>query len=492
MNRQYNSLFFVMGACLLLSLMYCPPYQVLVDDTEIFRYTGLAISRGLVPYRDFFDHKPPLIYFFNWGGILLGGPWGLWAINTILALAATWSLYNCCRKYRLPYPWLLPLLFNLLVRDSLISVGINMTREFTAFFMVFFFVILIGRTRFRYYGMGLFGALIFFTQQDQALPLIPFLIYVFLIREEIPLLSRFLGLGLGALTITLPVLIYFAFHHSLDYFWEAAFRFNYTTYITRHKSLGDHFRTIKRVLDAGNYEIPFMVALILGVFSLFLRNRHKGLVLSALSALILTLAPEFMGGRWGASGQPGDFSFYFLPLSAVICILLFTVFAFTEDTLAGRKAQAPYAVLLCCSLVYTALQHATHLVPRDEDPVIKSPELAYLQQQHPGDYQLYVFFDNPYIYCYNKWSILCPSRWIYQHFYMYFDNWDTDQKVLSSIASDLVRHRTKFVLMDASLLSEFRNPTNRDWWLSFMQTNYRLVPMPGGQKSILWQLKNNP
>ncbi len=103
MNRQYYSLFFVMGVCLLLSLFYCPPFDLLLDDKEIFKYTGMAILRGNVPYRDFFDHKPPMIFFINAAGLVFG-PWGLWMINTLLAMLSTLLFFDVCRQYRLPFP----------------------------------------------------------------------------------------------------------------------------------------------------------------------------------------------------------------------------------------------------------------------------------------------------------------------------------------------------------------------------------------------------
>ncbi len=89
-----------MGASLLLSLAYCPPYMALTDDTEIFKYCGMAISKGMVPYRDFFDHKPPMIFFINYAGLLIGrgSDWGLWTINTLLALGATWCFFQLLHK----------------------------------------------------------------------------------------------------------------------------------------------------------------------------------------------------------------------------------------------------------------------------------------------------------------------------------------------------------------------------------------------------------
>ena len=47
----------------LLSL-YIGPFEVKCNyDSEVFRYIGMVIANGGVPYRDAFDHKPPMIYF---------------------------------------------------------------------------------------------------------------------------------------------------------------------------------------------------------------------------------------------------------------------------------------------------------------------------------------------------------------------------------------------------------------------------------------------
>ncbi|HEV3326083.1 MAG TPA: hypothetical protein VG052_10775, partial [Puia sp.] len=254
-NRSHIPLFFLLTACGLLTLLYCPPVDIPLDDKEVFRYAGRVILKGGIPYRDFFDHKPPLIFFLNSLGLLLGN-WGLWLIDLFLALLATGLFFRCCRKYRLPYPWLLPLLFNLMLRDFLICDGIGMTREYTTLLQLLFFCALIGKYRQRHFVAGLLSAAVFFMQQDQVLFLVPFLIYILLSDGSTSLLYRLLRLGAGFLTILLPLLTYFWVHHSLGYFWEDAFQFNFSWYTAEKKSLPDHFRYIKQTLDAANYELP--------------------------------------------------------------------------------------------------------------------------------------------------------------------------------------------------------------------------------------------
>ena len=111
---------------LLLSAMHCPLSTIFYDDKEIFQYTGRAILHGAVPYLDFFDHKPPLIFFLNAIGQIFGS-WGLWVIDTALVLFTSIVWFRCCQK-RLANAWILPLLFNLLIRLPLLSNGIGMTR----------------------------------------------------------------------------------------------------------------------------------------------------------------------------------------------------------------------------------------------------------------------------------------------------------------------------------------------------------------------------
>ena len=72
MNKQQNSRLFVLLACLAFSFLYCPPIDIFYDDKSIFKYFGYVLSRGGTPYQSFFDHKPPLIFFLNYLGGLLG------------------------------------------------------------------------------------------------------------------------------------------------------------------------------------------------------------------------------------------------------------------------------------------------------------------------------------------------------------------------------------------------------------------------------------
>jgi len=493
--NKYASTLFVLTACLLLSFLYCPPVDIFYDDKEIFKYIGFLLSKGGVPYRDVFDHKPPLIFFLNYFGQVLG-PWGLWLLDTFMVLLASLLFLDLCKKFRLPYPWILPLLFNLLIRNSLVCEGIGMTRAYTAIFLLIFFCVMLGKFRYKYFLLGLLSSLTFFMQQDQVLTLLPFLTYAVAGDDPVPLTKRIAYTGAGFLAITIPVILYFAGHHALGYFWEDAFIFNFSWY-TEKKSLLLHFRAVKDGLVGCNYAMAFLISVILGISVLFLQNKKKRLVVAALLGVLFSFYPEYLSGK--LSDGP-DFYYYFLPLTATIPMLVFTVFAFTEDGfLRDKKSQLLYGALLSCSIAYTDLQHATHLSLHNGDYIKGSPELQYLGHEHLQDYQLFIFGGDSYVYAYNHFRILAPSRWIYHHFWYWYDHWDADHRILQSIEQELQQHRTTYIL-DYSDTHNIRtkNPGSYDLWKSFLQNNYSPVPLengPGTGQSvgapgiILWKIK---
>lgn len=57
-------------------------------DSSVFKTIALCMEKGLMPYRDVFDHKGPLIYIYNWLGMKIAYWRGIWAIEFI-------SLFVC-------------------------------------------------------------------------------------------------------------------------------------------------------------------------------------------------------------------------------------------------------------------------------------------------------------------------------------------------------------------------------------------------------------
>src|SRR3990172_2850421 len=59
-------------------------------DPGVFLYMGDQILDGKIPYRDIWDHKPPLIFFINALGQLItrNSFWGIWTLEVVWLLAS--------------------------------------------------------------------------------------------------------------------------------------------------------------------------------------------------------------------------------------------------------------------------------------------------------------------------------------------------------------------------------------------------------------------
>ena len=60
------------------------------EDAGVFMYAAQRLLDGGLPYRDVWDHKPPLIYVLDALGLLLGGgsPVGVWALQALAYIVA--------------------------------------------------------------------------------------------------------------------------------------------------------------------------------------------------------------------------------------------------------------------------------------------------------------------------------------------------------------------------------------------------------------------
>src|SRR4026207_2167425 len=65
-------------------------------DSGVFLYVGWRLLHGDIPYRDVWDHKPPLIYFVDALGIALtpGSFWGLWILQVFFIFFTLLFVYK--------------------------------------------------------------------------------------------------------------------------------------------------------------------------------------------------------------------------------------------------------------------------------------------------------------------------------------------------------------------------------------------------------------
>ena len=65
-------------------------------DSGVFLYVGWRLINGDIPYRDVWDHKPPLIYFVDALGLILSPQslWGVWLLGFLFLFLTIFFLYK--------------------------------------------------------------------------------------------------------------------------------------------------------------------------------------------------------------------------------------------------------------------------------------------------------------------------------------------------------------------------------------------------------------
>jgi hypothetical protein len=487
-KEHYSILFIILGS-VALNFLNSPHSEIFSDDKEIFRYAGLVIYKGGVPYRDIFDHKPPLIYFFNalnW----YTSPWFTWFLDTMLILLATLLFYWLCRKNKLSWPWFLPIIFNLLIRYSLVSFGNGMTREYTTAFLLIFFCVMQGNARYKYFILGLLTGLTCWMQQDALITLAPFFFYSVFSKESMTPTDpwqRILSLTVGFLTISLPVIFYFNSHQSLSYLWKDAFLFNLNA-PGRHISFYEKIKSVKHAIHESEFEMAFYTSLILGITAMFLKNKKQSLLYMGLLALLLSFAGEYLSGRLLTGNA---FIYYLLPLAATIPILVYIVFTGSPVSfLPDKTAQLTLYLVLSTTLFLGTLRYASgfRFTKDKKNWYSGNPEVEYLNTLPLVDYQLYVFDDSNFTFLYNEHKILAPSPWIYHYFWNWSDDWDKDRRIFHSIIQNLQIHKTRFILDCSEARNDIKNKAVNIEWQQFLQANYSVIIKDSSSRK-LWRIQ---
>ena len=255
-------------------------------DREVFRYFGMLIYNGGVPYVDAFDHKPPVIYLlFFLGHVLNNGPWGAFIIFQIIGASASLMFFAACKKHIGKNNSLVVTFFYIaLVKyDFVINEG-GLTRELSsALTMMLFSIFLFSIKNKIIFLSGVLFTVIFYTQQNEVIAIIPLLIYFlttdlnFRAKDLFKtILIRSVIFFAGSLLIHLAIFFLFYRWDALEELISQAFLFNTQHYIAENSFLVRFAKVIYNMTFGLEIYSPIFLALILCSFPLIalLRNRN--------------------------------------------------------------------------------------------------------------------------------------------------------------------------------------------------------------------------
>ncbi len=223
-------------------------------DSGVFLYMGWRILNRELPYRDVWDHKPPVIFYINAFGLAImdGSRWGVWLLEILSLSIAVFVGFKIIRKSLGTSPAIFSTLLWLLTLMFVIQGG-NLTTEYTL--PLQFAALWLAKTTFekpnfhywRWFLIGLLGIIAFFTKQTTVgiwISIILFLVvYRVKLRQFKELIFEFLCFLGGVVAVCIGWILFFSLQSGLVQFWSAAFEYNFV-YSSSNVSFLDRLKLV--------------------------------------------------------------------------------------------------------------------------------------------------------------------------------------------------------------------------------------------------------
>lgn len=269
-------------------------------DSAVFMYIGKGMHRGLVPYKDMFDHKGIALYFINWIGTFVDGNIGIYLIELLCVFVATLFIYKTTAfETGEGYFRLLATFLTMVVCGSLMYEGGNFTETYALPCLAyanyaFLKYLKIGDCRFReFFFSGITFAVVLLLRVNMVALWAFYGIYLLVSmlwrRKFRDIGTMVAGLVCGAVAVIVPSLVHLLATDSLRDMWECYVVFNFK-YISSQGGLRNNIFVA----------LLFMKILALPVFcmAVTLFQKTKGTYyLSNILAFFVTLFFITISGR---------------------------------------------------------------------------------------------------------------------------------------------------------------------------------------------------
>jgi len=211
-------------------------------DSGVFLYMAWRILNGDIPYRDVWDHKPPLIYFVDALGLTLtpNSLWGVWLLEIVFTFLTLFFIYKLLDREFGVYAALAGTIVYVSGLLTILARG-NVTEEYALVFQALCFWLFTSAWRRDFpvrtsFWIGVLGGLAFNFKQTTIGIWIAYgliLLIIRLFQKKAPI-KDLLSLAAGWLIPSVVFIIYFASQGALKDYWEQAFLYNFV-YIGKHE-----------------------------------------------------------------------------------------------------------------------------------------------------------------------------------------------------------------------------------------------------------------
>jgi hypothetical protein len=377
---------------LLHSLPVSPVYQYLEADSGVYAYVGSAILDGQLPYRDVWEHKPPIGFYLNALALLLFGhtPWAIWWLNVIWVSLTSIVFFLLSKKMMGTIPGsMASFLFAIATMQPEIFQGGNLMEVYGLLFQVLiigalFYYFVTSRNRWVFIT-GILTSLAFLTKQTTIAVGVSSIFAIFIIsllRREFKqaLLHPLLFAG-GFLAPIFFAASYWLFNGAGNEFLDAVFLHSLSYVGVRVSFLWSLKNTVLNIFPKLFISRLYYIAT--GAFILFLfenyrwflarLRRNRDATPKEISPVELTMLGIFMAlpvEVTFASLGARNFGHYFLTLvpagATIAAYIIWKAILGLQRTITARKRPSLPSVawsILCLLLIYWFLNMTTLSAP---------------------------------------------------------------------------------------------------------------------------------
>lgn len=495
----------------ILALFFCSsssPLYVINDWTDANTYftMGKGIVHGMVPYRDLFDHKGPLLYFIYAVGYLMSPTSfiGVFVLQIISMYIALLFLYKTARLLLDSSPR--AFFSSILVTFFILGAGVyylpeqldmggGSPEEFTLPFLTVS-LYLITRdakrktvSRFGLFVIGILMGSVCLIKFNLAVFWVGLLVPVFLsllFQKKVRLFFQAAAcMVLGILVVALPYLAYALATDSLSSFIEAYISFN------KLYSFNEHSLSVRIMQSLGRAQNFLFSSFIIGftfiggfLYVLFFLKSYslayRASICMSFLALILIV---FYGKAYAYSHLP------FLIFAVFGFVALFRLFPESTLPKAMNRLKPCLPALLAACILLVVVNNSRMFITKDKNKPGRTittcqSEVAALVRSGPEEKPTLLELDMLSRGFYTVLDIVPPRKYFYKPNIPYEDYPDVLDSQLAYVQEKAADYVVFFAGKEPVNATPLRSDTPRDRILSAVLDGYSLVGIVEGTGSV--------
>ena len=238
-------------------------------DSYCYRYMGMLMAKGGIPYLDGFDNKGPLLYLLNCIGYLISRKFGVYIIEYIFMMLYLAVQYAIARRFSDAKRSLIYIV------AALGPIGAfflgNMTEEYALLFisigiLVFIDYFLFNKTEwYRIFICGISCGAVLMIRPNMIAVWAVFCLYAVFVnirqKKSFPLKTFMLFIS-GVLVAVIPFLVWLGFNGAIEEFWKDYIVTN-IYYSSEHNTIGNIFGSFISYMLESLTEIYLLLLLFL-------------------------------------------------------------------------------------------------------------------------------------------------------------------------------------------------------------------------------------